>query len=683
MRRILKAAPLVMMFLLLNTRKAHAVCSFSPTPDPTADGSANSLRHAIIAANANGQNCTIQLQAGTYTLTIANTNGQENHAAQGDLDITDSSHTVTIQGKGAGVSIVTATDRHGHSIDDRVFQVLGGVNAAFKNLTIEGGIAHDNGSAGVLPGTTASEGGGLLIQDGGHVTLSQVWLQGNRAMGGAGTNGVCVISHVSLQAGGPGEAGAGGGLFLASGAVNLISSRISGNTAIGGNGGHSVLARSIPACHLTPIAGGNGGSGGGGAGGGLYVVSGNLAMSTTTLAGNSAAGGAGGTGSCPTCSGGGLVSSGSGGGAQGGGLFTETGAVSVRSTTVSGNSAAGGAGGLNIASEHIVCDGNGGTALGAGLFVNGADISLANSTVFGNQANGGSGEICTGIATHTSAPGGDALGGGLYLNAGDISLTGDTIASNRALIGFEKSKLGSSSGGGIANTGANSFLTNTTLIGNNAQDSGTANNGDDVSGPITATYSLISQKAGATITDDGGNIFNVNPMLDPGGLRSNGGPTQTVALVQGSPADGTGDNPICKDAPPTGLGGIDQRGFARFRPGDNLCDIGAFEFITLLVQPTALSFGFEPVGHQTPSQTISITNNQTTTVTLSKSIGGANPADFIVSTTCGGHLPTRASCSILVAFHPTATGARSAVLTLSDSPDRTSPYHVTLTGVSR
>src|ERR1700730_12358930 len=121
-RRILKAAPLVVMFLLLNTRAEHAACSFNPTPDPTADGSANSLRHAIQMANASGQDCLIQLQAGTYTLTITNTSGQDNTAAEGDLDIIDRGHTVTLQGKGAGVSIV-----NGNGID-RVFQVLNGAN---------------------------------------------------------------------------------------------------------------------------------------------------------------------------------------------------------------------------------------------------------------------------------------------------------------------------------------------------------------------------------------------------------------------------------------------------------------------------------------------------------------------------------------------------------------------------
>ena len=79
-RRILQAAPLVVMFLLLNTR---AACSFNPTPDPTADGSSHSLRHAIQMADASGQDCLIQLQAATYTLTMTNTSGQDNTAAQG------------------------------------------------------------------------------------------------------------------------------------------------------------------------------------------------------------------------------------------------------------------------------------------------------------------------------------------------------------------------------------------------------------------------------------------------------------------------------------------------------------------------------------------------------------------------------------------------------------------------
>ncbi len=134
-------------------------------------------------ANASGQDCLITLAKGTYTLTIKNTNGHENDAAQGDLDIADSGHTVTIQGQGAASSIV-----NGNKID-RVFDVLGGADAVFSNLTIEGGIAQDDGTPGALPGTTAALGGGILVQGTGQASLEGVTIQGNQALGGNGANG--------------------------------------------------------------------------------------------------------------------------------------------------------------------------------------------------------------------------------------------------------------------------------------------------------------------------------------------------------------------------------------------------------------------------------------------------------------------------------------------------------------
>jgi hypothetical protein len=682
-RRVLKAAPLVVMFLLLNSRAARAACSFSPSPDPTVDGSPNSLRHAIQAANGSGQNCTIQLQAGTYTLTIKNTNGQDNTAAEGDLDITSSGHTLTILGKGAGASIV-----NGNRID-RVFQVLGGANAAFSNMTIEGGLAQDNGSEGVLPGTTASEGGGVLIGGDAHVTFSQVYIQGNQAIGADGRNGTAANLN-----GAPGHAARGGGIFINDGSISLTGSRLTGNSATGGQGGAGFKIDCYPkpvfSCPGSP---GAGAAGGAAAGGGLYVVSGSAGLSTSAVSSNEAVGGLGGQAGIKQWSTGTLATgfaAGAGGAAQGAGLFVEAGSLSLSQTKVSDNSGTGGGGGIHGRDTNGIPGraASGGLSSGAGLFVASGKVSLANSTVFANTATGGFPGVDS-INFTNFGPGGAAAGGGLYLSGGSVSLTGVTLASNQALgNSFDfANPPGSSHGGGIDNVGASLFI-NTTLIGNNSQGTtsgpGSVSNGDDVSGPITSTYSLIGQRVGATITDDGGNIFNVNPLLDPAGLGANGGPTQTVALEQGSPADGTGDNTICKEAPPTGLGGIDQRGFPRFRTGDELCDVGAFEFVTLLVQPfqpPSLSFGSAAVNHQTASQTVSVTNNQDRTVTLSRSIGGADPADFTVSTTCGGSLASHAKCSILIAFKPKVTGTRTATLTVSDSPDPTSPYHVTLTGI--
>jgi hypothetical protein len=70
--------------------------------------------------------------------------------------------------------------------------------------------------------------------------------------------------------------------------------------------------------------------------------------------------------------------------------------------------------------------------------------------------------------------------------------------------------------------------------------------------------------------------------LDPQGLRSNGGPTQTIALLPTSPAVDAVPVANCTDANGKPLT-TDQRGVQR--PQGKGCDIGAFE----LVQTTPFS----------------------------------------------------------------------------------------------
>ena len=64
-----------------------------------------------------------------------------------------------------------------------------------------------------------------------------------------------------------------------------------------------------------------------------------------------------------------------------------------------------------------------------------------------------------------------------------------------------------------------------------------------------------------------GDLLNVQPLLGP--LQNNGGPTETLALLPGSPAIDAGDNDAITSA-------TDQRGFPRFVNG--VVDIGAYEF---------------------------------------------------------------------------------------------------------
>jgi hypothetical protein len=69
------------------------------------------------------------------------------------------------------------------------------------------------------------------------------------------------------------------------------------------------------------------------------------------------------------------------------------------------------------------------------------------------------------------------------------------------------------------------------------------------------------------IHSGGHNIIGGNPLLGP--LQDNGGPTQTIALLPGSPAIDAGDN--------TGAPEWDQRGPSFLRVVNGTVDIGAFE----------------------------------------------------------------------------------------------------------
>ena len=121
-------------------------------------------------------------------------------------------------------------------------------------------------------------------------------------------------------------------------------------------------------------------------------------------------------------------------------------------------------------------------------------------------------------------------------------------------------------GGNLAVFGATTSLRNTIIVG------GAAISGSNcfvLSGSLTSAGHNLEDTApsqcrlGAT-----GDKVGVNPLL--GELQSNGGPTETQALLPGSPAIDAGDDSGCP--------GTDQRGV--LRPAGAACDIGAFEIAT-------------------------------------------------------------------------------------------------------
>jgi parallel beta-helix repeat protein len=236
--------------------------------------------------------------------------------------------------------------------------------------------------------------------------------------------------------------------------------------------------------------------------------------------------------------------------------------------------------GLTIEGGHGL--GSQENAYGGGIF-NSATLTVSNCLITNNRCNlfgggiansgtltvsgctflGNSGGIFNGFLGGT--PGNASLtnctfsnngGSGLFLDRGTTTtVTNCTFANNRG------------PGIGINHLGGTLNLTNTIAAGNTG--------GDIVGAVTTADHNLVGDGTGSTGIVNGvnGNIVggNGNPVInaDLGPLQNNGGPTQTMALLTGSPAIGHADN---SKAPAT-----DQRGVTRLDTAGETTDIGAFE----------------------------------------------------------------------------------------------------------
>jgi hypothetical protein len=328
-----------------------------------ADGGlgSGSLRDAVLQFNADTGTADdiIQLEAGTYSLTIRNVNGRHETAGlTGDLNLNQTSHRWIIQGAGPS-TIIDASQ-----LQDRVFQIVNpGTQVMFQDLVIQGGLAQDNGADGAQAGTTDALGGGIL-NNGGTVTLDQVVVQNNVARAGdAPTTGYNAR---------------GGGFYSTGGALTLARAALANNQATGGPAGMADLS--------------NGGSANGG---GLYATGGSLDISASSIASNQATGGLGGPEqgtSTPERT--------YGGDALGGGLYVSGGSISITASGIASNHATGGAPGPG--SYYA------GTGGGGGLY-NGGALTVSDSILSGNRA------------TNDPFGGIPGYGGGIY-NFGTLTL---------------------------------------------------------------------------------------------------------------------------------------------------------------------------------------------------------------------------------------------------------------------
>jgi hypothetical protein len=251
-------------------------------------------------------------------------------------------------------------------------------------------------------------------------------------------------------------------------------------------------------------------------------------------------------------------------GRTGGGLATTDAAVTVQESAVTGNTAGRG-GGIHVHNDNA-------NALTVSASTVSGNTSTGNSYSYSNTGGGGvyTRHVSTSISNSTIANNDSTAGfGGGFGNYIDSSAVYSTTLSNSTVSGN-----GAPYAGGVsANSSGAITMTNSVVGGNTARYSDN-DVGTHGGGTIAAAFSLIGDTGAATITDNGGNLLNVAPQL--GVLANNGGPTQTMLPLAGSPLIDAGDPAF------SGLA-TDQRGAGFPRIVNGRVDIGAVEFGTAAV----------------------------------------------------------------------------------------------------
>jgi fibronectin-binding autotransporter adhesin len=288
------------------------------------------------------------------------------------------------------------------------------------------------------------------------------------------------------------------------------------------------------------------------AGGGIYNGNGNLTVTDCVISGNFATQTGGGIENHATLTVQNCTINGNTGGHQGGGIFNQ-GTLTVNNCTITGNlTNAGGA--IYNATSHSVtvsnCTLSNNPALndGGGIDNEFGNMTVTNCTISGNAVG--------------------ARGGGILYDGGTLTVKSCTVSGNSA-----------TTGGGICTQNRLGAAVN---LGNTILKTGSSGvnlvNGGSAIHVVTITslgYNLSDDNGAGFLTGPGDQI-NTDPKLDPAGLQSNGGPTQTIALTDGSPAIDQGTS--------FGLT-TDQRGQPRpfdnpsipNAPGGDGSDIGAYE----------------------------------------------------------------------------------------------------------
>ena len=262
-----------------------------------------------------------------------------------------------------------------------------------------------------------------------------------------------------------------------------------------------------------------------------------------------------------------------------GGAIDNSGTATVSDSTFTGGVAFEGAGIDNKLGSLSVTDStfNSNSGTQGGAIYNNASATITGSTFSNNTAFQG-GAIANdligilNVLNSTIADNYAGQNGGGINQAGMLAAFSTTIADNVVASG--------GSGGGIDASSGTTVLYNT-IVALNTAGTGTSSTANDVSGSLSVASSndLIASGTGGLTNGVSGNLVGV-PKPNLGPLANNGGPTETIALLAGSPAIDAGavSFPISGGNITAPI--IDQRGALRGSDGVNAgttVDIGSYE----------------------------------------------------------------------------------------------------------
>jgi len=337
-------------------------------------------------------------------------------------------------------------------------------------------------------------------------------------------NPTVTISGITIQRTSGGTIGKGGAIYNYAGNLTIQNSVISGNQSSDKGGAIYNYGGTVNIVNST--LSGNSAANKGGA---IYNYGGTVNITNSTLSGNTAA--------------------------AGGGIYNYNGTVSIVSSTLSGNQAT--------------------SFSGGGLYARNGTVTIQNSTFSGNSAAGYGGGVFSEYApvTITNSTFSGNTGGATALYNATLTLISTILAnSNTSDIIFVTET------GGVSSKHRERHLahpphkapTKTINRGGKTKPAHvphTSSIPHTSASTVNATNSLIENDGGSLNGTNVNNILGQDPVLGP--LANNGGPTQTHALLAGSPAIDKGSNPNAL--------AFDQRGNPFVRTSGAQTDIGAFE----------------------------------------------------------------------------------------------------------